>query len=103
MIKLVQALPRNRVANVLANQVLRSGTSIGANYGEANRAQSRDDFVHKIALCEKESAETEYWLELIAEAKLIKPPMLAPLALECKELIAIFVTSGRTARQRLRS
>jgi four helix bundle protein len=100
IIKLVNALPRGRVGNVLSNQVLRSGTSIGANYREANRAQSREDFIHKVAVCEKEAAETEYWLELLIEAKLIKPPMLNPLTSECRELLAIFVTSGRTAKRR---
>jgi four helix bundle protein len=100
VIKLVNALPRSRVANVLANQILRSGTSIGANYREANRAQSREDFIHKIAVCEKEADETEYWLELLVEAKLIKQSMLDPLIAECRELLAIFVTSGRTAKRR---
>jgi len=100
IIKLVDALPRTRVSNVLANQIIRSGTSVGANYREANRAQSRDDFIHKLAVCEKEAAETEYWLELLIEAKLIKPSMVDPLLAECRELLAIFVSSGRTAKRR---
>ena len=101
IIKLSEALPRRRTADVLGRQVLRSGTSIGANYREANRAQFREDFIHKVALCEKESAETEYWLELLVEAKLITAGRLNPLIKECRELLAIFVTSGRTAKRRL--
>lgn len=102
VIKLADALPRTRVANVLANQVLRSGTSIGANYREANRAQSREDFIHKIAVCEKEAAETEYWLELLVEANLVRRAMLTPLLNESSELLAIFVSSGRTAKRKSR-
>ena len=100
IISVSSRLPRTRAGNVLANQVLRSGTSIGANYREANRAESRDDFIHKIALCEKEAAETEYWLELAAEAKLILAARLEPLLDETRQLLAIFVASGRTAKKR---
>jgi four helix bundle protein len=100
-IRIVQVsseLPRSRVGDVLGRQLLKSGTSIGANYREANRAQSREDFVHKIAICEKEAAETEYWIELLEETKLL--PNLEGLLQESRELLAIFVASGRTAKQR---
>jgi four helix bundle protein len=73
---------------------------LGANYREANRAQSREDFIHKIAVCEKEAAETEYWLELLIEAKLVRGALLQPLIDESRELLAIFVASGRTAKNR---
>jgi len=67
-IELVGKLPRGKVSDVIGYQLLKSGTPIGANYREANRAQTHDDFIHKIAICEKEAAETEYWLELAQEA-----------------------------------
>jgi four helix bundle protein len=85
---------------VLGYQLLKSGTSIGANYREAARAQSHDDFIHKIALCEKEAAETEYWLELAIEANLSKSAGFDSLLPESRELLAIFVSSGKTAKSR---
>ena len=98
VIAFVSNLPHNRVADVLGHQLLKSGTSIGANYREAGRAQSHDDFIHKIAICEKEAAETEYWLELISESGVGRPVACTPLLKEAGELIAIFVSSGRTAK-----
>jgi four helix bundle protein len=100
VINLVSALPKRRAAaEILGRQLLKSGTSIGANYREANRAQSREDFIHKIAICEKESAETEYWIELLIEAKLAPVSTAQPLLEESRELLAIFVASGRTAKK----
>jgi len=98
IINLISQLPKKRVADVLGHQLLKSGTSIGANYREANRAQSREDFIHKIAICEKEAAETEYWLELLSEANLARAETLPQLLKESRELLAIFVASGRTAK-----
>jgi four helix bundle protein len=68
VIRFVSSLAENKVTNMLGYQLLKSGTSIGANYREANRAQSRNDFIHKIAIVEKEAAETQYWLELCEDA-----------------------------------
>ncbi len=68
VIQLVTALPKNKVADVLGYQLLKAGTSIGANYRETNRAESRNDFIHKIGIVEKEAAETIYWLELLTES-----------------------------------
>jgi four helix bundle protein len=84
----------------LGINLLKSGTSIGANYREANRAQSHDDFIHKVAVCEKEAAETEYWLELAVEANLTTSSSTEELLQEVRELLAIFVASGRTAKSR---
>ena len=98
IINLIGELPKTKAADVLAYQLLKSGTSIGANYREANRAQSREDFIHKIAICEKEAAETEYWLELFAEADLGPVEQVESLLKESRELLAIFVASGRTAK-----
>jgi four helix bundle protein len=98
VIRLVGGLPKGKVGDVIGYQLLKSGTSVGANYREANLAQSRDDFIHKIAICEKEAAETEYWLELCQDANLVPPSSCAPLIAEARELLAIFVSSGRTAK-----
>lgn len=100
VIRLAAGLPRDRAADVLARQLLRSGTSIGANYREAARAFSHDDFIHKISICEKESAETSYWLELLIESKLCRGDDAARLCHEAAELTAIFSASGRTAKSR---
>jgi len=98
VINFVASLPRNRTFEVIGRQLLKSGTSIGANYREAGRAESHDDFIHKIAICEKESAETQYWLELFLEGKLAQPGKSERLRQEASELLAIFVASGRTAK-----
>lgn len=68
VIKFVAGLPRTRDADILGRQLLRSATSIGANYREAGRAVSRPDFAHKIGTVEKETAETQYWIELLIES-----------------------------------
>jgi four helix bundle protein len=91
----------SRPVEVIARQVLKSGTSIGANYREATRAESRSDFIHKLAICEKEAAETEYWLEICAESQLASVARCNPLLEECRELIAIIVASIRTAKSRI--
>ena len=67
VIKFVSNLPKSRVTNVLGFQLLKAGTSIGANYREANRAESKNDFIHKIGIVSKEATETMYWLELFKE------------------------------------
>jgi four helix bundle protein len=77
---------------VIGKQVLRSGTSIGAHYREANRAKSNADFINKIQTALQELEETSYWLELLAEAKIFNEQKLAPLSDETKELNAIFTT-----------
>jgi four helix bundle protein len=102
VIQLVGKLPRTKASDVIGYQLLKSGTSIGANYREVNRAQSHEDFIHKVAICEKEAAETEYWLELAAEANLVDPSSTEELLQEVRELLAIFVASGRTAKSRRR-
>jgi four helix bundle protein len=91
VIQLVGKLPRGKASDVVGYQLLKSGTSIGANYREANRAQSHEDFIHKVAICEKEAAETEYWLELALEANLATLSSIEGLLKEVRELLAIFV------------
>jgi four helix bundle protein len=86
------------VAQVLGKQALRSGTSVGANYREADRSRSKAEFISKIGDCLKEADETLYWLELISDEKIVSAARLAPLILETNELISIFVTISKRAR-----
>ncbi len=99
IIRLVSALPKSVVAQVLGKQVLRSGTSVGANYREASRARSKAEFIAKMGDCLKELGESEYWLDLLSEESVVAPAKLASLLEETRELIAIFVTSIKTARR----
>lgn len=100
IIRLVSALPKSVVAQVLGKQVLRSGTSVGANYREASRARSKAEFIAKMGDCLKELGESEYWLDLLSEETVVPPAKLASLLDETRKLIAIFVTSIKTARSR---
>ena len=97
IVRLTSALPRNREADVIGRQVLRSGTSVGANYREARRARSKADFISKIGVCEQEADETCFWLELLADTGLMKPSRLNDLLNESQQLVAIFTASGKTA------
>jgi four helix bundle protein len=86
----------------LGYQVLKSGTAIGANYREANRAESRKDFIHKIGIVEKEASETQYWLELLDLSSIGSVTERQLLLRECNELLAIFTSIGKTAKSNLR-
>jgi four helix bundle protein len=77
---------------------VKAGTSIGANYREANRAESRNDFIHKIGIVEKEASECQYWLEICDEARYGEAQQRTWLLTECGELLAIFTSSGKTAK-----
>src|SRR6266403_4516956 len=92
VIKFCSSLPRNREGDVLGRQLLRSATSIGANYREASRGVSRPDFAHKIGTVEKEAAETQYWIELLIESGLCSNAAANELHRESSELLAIFTT-----------
>lgn len=96
----VSRLPSGRVGDVIGRQMLRSGTSIGANYSEAMRASSRRHFVSIVEIAAREAGETLYWLELLAESKTVKPTLLSALIQECNELAAILTATGRTAKHR---
>jgi four helix bundle protein len=114
VIRLVANLPKNKITDVLGYQLLKSGTSIGANYREANRAESKKDFIHKIGIVTKEAAETQYWLELFAESRLefentesklvvVKREHLDNLSWllnENGELLAIFTAIGKSSKRR---
>jgi four helix bundle protein len=99
IIRLVASLPRSPIAEVLGKQLLRAGTSVGANYREARRARSRADFVAKIGICTQESDESLYWLELLADSAIVRRGLLVPLCREADELVAIFTSSIITARK----
>ena len=93
------SLPSSSVARVLGNQILRSGTSVGANYREANRARSKAEFIAKIGDCLKEIDETCYWLELFGESGTIKYSKLSDLLDESQQLMAIFITILKSAKK----
>lgn len=104
IIRLAEALPKTRIGNHIAGQIIRSGTSPAPNYGEAKSAESRPDFIHKMHVCLKELRETRVWLLMIAKAQLVKSALqLDPLIDENNQLISIFVTSVQTARQKKRA
>jgi four helix bundle protein len=99
VIKLVTALPRGMASDVLARQLLRSATSVGANYREANRGVSRADFVNKIGIVQKEAAETQYWLELLIDSGLARAGLAAAALQEATELLAIFTAIGKKLKE----
>jgi len=97
-IKLVDAMPRGRASQVIARQLLRSATSVGANYRTACRAQSKADFTAKVSIVLEEAEESLYWLELIVESGLMKAARLRGLMQEASEIVAILSASRKTAR-----
>jgi len=100
VIRLVESLPRGRTAEVIGRQLLRSGTSVGANYRAACRAKSTADFISKMGTVEEETDESLYWMELLIEAEIVEPMRLELLMNEADELLAITVTSLNTAKRR---
>ena len=96
IIRFARRVPLDAVSQPLVNQLVRSGTSIGANYGEANDAESRKDFRHKIGICRKESKETKHWLRMMAVAVPILAADARMLWQEAKELNLIFGKIRRT-------
>lgn len=90
--------PQDVAGQVIGKQLLRSGTSVGAQYCEASRARSRAEFVSKLESSLQELEETRYWLALLAEAEIVPEARLLPLQTEARELTAIFVASARTAK-----
>jgi four helix bundle protein len=103
VIKLVAALPKNIEGRAIANQLVRSGTSVAANYRAACRGRSRTEFIARMGIVLEEADETQLWLELIIDAKLLPPKRVQPLLDEAGELVAIFVTSRKSASANLKS
>ncbi len=99
VIKLVETLPTGRACNVLANQLLRSGTSVGANYRAACRAKSTADFISKLGNVEEETDESSFWMELLVDSSKIRREQAASLMQEGNELLAIMVASINTAKR----
>lgn len=101
-IKLANSLPIGRLGDVLGRQLLKSGTSIGANWREACRASSKRHFVTTTEICLREADETLYWLELMCESNVVKPSRLDAMRDECNQLVAIFATTVKRAKQALK-
>jgi four helix bundle protein len=99
VIRLVDSLPRRRAAGVIGSQLLRSATSIGANYRAARRARSNKEFCAKLGIVEEEADESIYWIELLMDSQIVKSNLLVPLLDEANEIAAMIVASIRTARK----
>jgi len=96
VIKLVSSLPKNTVSEVIGKQLIRSGTSVGANYRAACRARSTADLIAKLRIVEEEADECLYWMELIVEAKLVDVANLRSIMSETNEILAMTVASIKT-------
>ncbi|HEV2883464.1 MAG TPA: four helix bundle protein [Pyrinomonadaceae bacterium] len=99
IMKLVVALPKGSVGWAIGNQLVRSGTSVGANYRAACRARSKAEFIARLGIVEEEADESAYWLEMIVEGDLMKSSLVKPLMQEANELVAI-VTASRISASR---
>ena len=98
ILRLSAALPKSPEALVIRNQITKSGTSVGANYREANRSRSRADFNNRIKICESEASETQYWLELIMAVDWLPKEKAEAAHSECSELLAIFTSITKEKR-----
>ena len=98
IMKLVDALPKTTSGRAIGNQLVRSGTSVGANYRAACRSRSKAEFIAKIGVVAEEADESAFWLELLMDANILKTDLVSPLHQEAEELTAIFTASGRTAK-----
>jgi four helix bundle protein len=103
VMKLVGALPETTVGRTIGNQLIRSATSVGANYRSACRGRSKPEFVAKLGIVVEEADECVYWLELIVEGELLKKALVEPLLLEANELTAIMIASHKTAQSRIQN
>lgn len=99
VIRLVSSLPKSDVGRIIGGQLLRSGTSVGANYREAVRAATKKHFTSIMVTALREADETLYWLELLSESNTVKANLLADLIDECNQLVSILNASVKTARR----
>jgi four helix bundle protein len=97
--RLGESLPDTATARVIKNQMIRCGSSVGANYRAACRAKSRPDFISKMGIVEEEADETMYWIELLVDADIVKRSRISDLLNEANEILSIVVTSIKTARR----
>jgi len=95
IIRLSSCLPNAPEGMVIRNQLTKAGTSVGANYREANRSRSKADFKSKIRICESEASETLYWLKIIKELRWLDPAKITPSSNECRELLALFTSIAK--------
>lgn len=102
IIKLVDALPNTKSAHVISNQLLRSGTSVGANYRAACRGRSKAEFIAKVGISIEEADESMYWIEMLVESGIMPEEKLSALYKEADEIVAILTASVKTARQNLK-
>ncbi len=100
-ILLCRELPNNREGNLIGNQLFRAGTSVGANYRAVCRARSRADFISKLGIVEEEADESLFWMELLTEMEILKSKLLKDLYQEGKEILAIIVSSRKTAKRNI--
>ena len=99
IVRLANALPRGRVGDSIGHQLLRCGTSVGANYRAACHARSKADFISKMGIVEEEADECGYWIELLVDLRLVTASRIAGLLEGASELVSIAAASGRTARR----
>jgi len=99
IIDVVLSLPKNNIAEVLGKQLLRSATSVGANYRSACRSRSQAEFISKLAIVIEEADESQYWVELLAEKEIINRAIAAKLWKEADELVRIMTASSKTAKR----
>ncbi len=100
IIRLYKTLPNSMEAQIIGKQILRSGTSVGAQYREGTRARSTAEFISKIESASQELEETMYWFELLLESEIFKPEKLEDLQTEANELMAIFVSSVKKVKEK---
>ena len=100
VIKVVESLPKSLVGEVIGRQLLRSGTSIGANYRAACRGKSTADVLHKLAIVEEEADESMFWIELLMEAEIVAEKKLSSLYADIDEIVAMTVASIRTLKSK---
>lgn len=98
VIKMTDTLPDKRAANIIANQLIRSASSVGANYRAALRARSQADFISKIGITTEEADEFEYWMELLVDCEIVKPERMTDLLQEANALVAIFTATSKTTK-----
>lgn len=100
VIRLVESLPKTTASNTIGRQLIRSGTSVGANYRAACRAKSTADFINKLAIVEEEADESIYWIELLVESEQIKLSLVEKLIQEFDEILSIIVAAIKTSKTR---
>jgi four helix bundle protein len=100
VIRVVESLPRSRTADVIGRQLIRSGTSVGANYRAACRGRSTADVIAKLRIVEEEADESIYWMELLTEANIVSEESIAGMLKETDEILAMTVASIRTLQKR---